>query len=556
MLDKPASQSGSAVSGRPRLDLQEHLADLEAAGLLIRIDRPINKDTELNPLVRWQFIGGVPEEKRRAFLFTNVTDAKGRRYDMPVVVGALASSPEIYAKGMGLPVERIGDAWMDAIASPIPPVAVSDAPCQQIVIEGDALRTPGGGLSALPVPISTPGFDAAPYLTATLCVTRDPESGVRNMGTYRAGLKASDRLVVRMVAREATGAGGYLHWLKYRERGEKMPIAIVVGCAPIVMFTGPQKLAIDIDELAVAGGAAGAPIRMVRCRTVDLDVPADSEIVVEGLIDTSVLEPEAPFGESNGYVALEGYNMPMQVTAITMKRKPVFAQIISQVTPSESSVIKKVAYEPLFLAHLKQHLGVRGIKRVSMHERLTNLRPVIFLQFAANTPRTEVWRGLQGASTLQSNCGKIVVAVSEDIDPTSMDAVLWSLAYRTNPAEDVHVVRGRGGVQGAQYGPGKTDSGLLIDATRKRPMPPLALPTRPFMEHARKLWEELGLPPLNVQAPWHGYTLEDWTDTWEQYAGRAVAGDWEQNGRETLLRQRSDKMPEAPVRPGSNAEAD
>ena len=556
MLDKPASQPQAAVSRRPRLDLQQHLADLEAAGLLVRIDRPINKDTELNPLVRWQFVGGVPEEQRRAFLFTNVTDSKGKRYDMPVVVGSLASSPDIYAMGMGQPVDQIGDAWTRAIGNPIPPVAVTDAPCQEVVIEGDALRAPDGGLRSLPVPVSTPGFDAAPYLTATLCVTKDPDSGVRNMGTYRAALKASDRLVVRMVAREATGAGGYLHWLKYRERGEKMPIAIVVGCAPIVMFTGPQKLAIDMDEMAVAGGAAGTPIRMVCCRTIDLEVPADSEIVVEGLIDTAVLEPEAPFGESNGYVALEGYNMPMQVTAITMKRKPVFAQIISQVTPSESSVIKKVAYEPLFLAHLKQSLGVKGIRRVVMHERLTNLRPVIFLQFAANTARTEVWRGLHGASTLQSNCGKIVIAVSEDIDPASMDAVLWSLAYRSNPAEDMHIVRNRGGVQGAQYGPGKTDSGLLVDATRKRPMPPLALPTREFMEHARKLWEELELPPLNVQAPWHGYTLEDWTDTWEQYARRTVAGDWEQTGKETLLRQRKDKMPEAPVRPGSNSEED
>ena len=556
MLDNPASQPEAGISSRPRLDLQQHLADLEAAGLLVHIDRPINKDTELSPLVRWQFIGGVPEGQRRAFLFTNVIDSKGKRYEMPVVVGALASSPEIYAMGMGLPVDQIGDAWMHAIGNPIPPVAVTDAPCQEVVIEGDALRAPDGGLKVLPVPVSTPGFDAAPYLTATLCVTKDPDSGVRNMGTYRAALKASDRLVVRMVAREATGAGGYLHWLKYRERGEKMPIAVVVGCAPIVMFTGPQKLAIDMDEMAVAGGAAGAPIRMVRCRTIDLDVPADSEIVVEGLIDTGVLEPEAPFGESNGYVALEGYNMPMQVTAITMKRKPVFAQIISQVTPSESSVIKKVAYEPLFLAHLKQSLGVKGIRRVAMHERLTNLRPVIFLQFAANTPRTEVWRGLHGASTLQSNCGKIVIAVSEDIEPTSMDAVLWSLAYRTNPAEDMHIVRHRGGVQGAQYGPGKTNSGLLVDATRKRPMPPLALPAREFMEHARKLWEELELPPLNVQAPWHGYTLEDWTDTWEQYAQRTVAGDWEQTGKETLLRQRTDKMPEAPVRPGSNMEED
>src|SRR6185312_11285504 len=110
---------------------------------------------------------------------------------------------------------------------PIPPVATNDAPCQEVVITGDALRNEG--LKALPVPVSTPGFDAAPYLTATLCVTRDPDSGVQNMGTYRAGLKAADRVAVRMVAKEATGAGGFLHWLKYRERKQKMPIAIVVG---------------------------------------------------------------------------------------------------------------------------------------------------------------------------------------------------------------------------------------------------------------------------------------------------------------------------------------
>jgi 4-hydroxy-3-polyprenylbenzoate decarboxylase len=543
----------SRTSG-PRLDLQQHLADLAAAGLLVRIDRPINKDTELSPLVRWQFIGGVPEAERRAFLFTNVIDGKGRRYDMPVVVGALASSAAIYSIGMGRSVDDIGDAWMHAIRNPIQPMLTNEAPCQEVVVTGEELRREG--LKRLPVPVSTPGFDAAPYLTATLCITRDPETGARNMGTYRVALKAADRAVVRMVAREATGAGGYLHWLKYRARGEKMPIAVVVGCAPIVMFTGPQKLAVDLDELAVAGGAAGQPIRMARCRTVELDVPADSEIVVEGLIDPQMLEPEAPFGESNGYVALEAFNMPIEVTAITHKKAPVFTQIISQVTPSESSVIKRVAYEPLFLAHLRHQMGVKGILRVVMHERLTNLRPVIFLQFAAGTPRTEVWRGLNGAATLQSNCGKIVIAVSDDIDPLSMDAVLWSLAYRTNPVEDMQIMRNRGGVQGAQYAGNRTDSGLLVDATRKRPMPPLALPTREHMEHARALWEELGLPALNVQAPWHGYTLDDWTDSWETFALRACAGDWEVNGRETLERQRRGLLPETPVRSGGTPNED
>jgi len=547
MLDQPKTSQQARSQERPRLDFQDHLADLEAQGLLVRIDRPINKDTELHPLVRWQFLGGVPETKRRAFLFTHVTDAKGRRYDIPVVVGAMAASPEIYAIGMGQPVDTIGDAWMRAIANPIAPVSVRAPRCQEVVRKGDDLEAPGG-LLQLPVPVSTPGFDSAPYLTATLCVTRDPDSGIQNMGTYRAALKATDRLVVRMVAREASGAGGYLHWLKYRKRREPMPIAIVIGCAPVVMFTGPQKLAIDMDELGVAGALAGAAIEMAKAVTVDLDVPASSEIVIEGLIDPEKLEPEAPFGESNGYVALEAYNMPMRVTAITHKRKPVFASIISQVTPSESSVIKKVAYEPLFLSHLRDHLGIKGVRRVAMHERLTNLRPVIFVQLADGTPRSEVWRALHGAATLQSNCGKIVIAISEDIDPLSMDAVLWSLAYRTNPIEDVHLVPHRGGVQGAQYGPKTSDSGMLVDATRKYPMAPLALPTREYMEHARALWEELDLNPLNVQSPWHGYGLGDWTDRWETFARRAATGDWELSGQDTLARQRGGLTPESPAR--------
>src|SRR5215472_6036855 len=548
MLDKSADVAAGAIESRPAADFQAHLADLEARGLLVRIDRPIDKDTELHPLVRWQFLGGIAENKRRAFLFTNVIDRKGRRYDMPVAVGALAASPDIYAVGMGQPVANIGQAWMKAIANPIPPVEVASAPCQDVIAVGDELRQPGGGLAGLPVPVSTPGFDAAPYLTATLCITRDPDNGIQNMGMYRAALKATDRLAVRMVARPSGGAGGYYHWRKYNQRCAEMPIAIVIGAAPVVVFTSPQKLAVDLDELAVAGGLAGAPVRVVKARTVDLMVPADAEIVIEGFIDPERLEPEAPCGESNGYVALEAFNMPMQVTAITHKTSPVFCSIISQVTPSESSLVKRVAYEPLWLAHLKDQLGVRGVTRVVMHEPLTNLRPVIFVQYAAGTPRTEVWRGLQGASTLMAGCGKICIAVSEDIDPANTDAIFWSIAYRCNPIEDVHVVPHRGGVQGSQYGNRVSDSTLLIDASAKGPMPPLALPGKEFMQRAEALWAELKLPPITLRSPWHGYTLGDWIERWDVWAARATSGRWEETGRETFARQRAGVKPETSVR--------
>src|ERR1700745_1997298 len=136
MLDvgADARRSARTPAAGPPLDFQSHLAALDAKGLLVRVDRPINKDTELHPLVRWQFQGGLPEDERRAFLFTNVTDGAGRRYDIPVAVGALAASPAIYAVGMGRPVDEIGAAWLSAIAHPIPPVAVSAPRCQEVVI--------------------------------------------------------------------------------------------------------------------------------------------------------------------------------------------------------------------------------------------------------------------------------------------------------------------------------------------------------------------------------------------------------------------------------------
>jgi 4-hydroxy-3-polyprenylbenzoate decarboxylase len=344
------------------------------------------------------------------------------------------------------------------------------------------------------------------------------------------------------------GAGGYLHWEKHRKLKRPMPCAIVVGCAPVVMFTGPQKLPIDDDEMGVAGGLAGRPIRTAKGVTIDVEVPADAELVIEGLIDPELLEPEAPFGESHGYVALEEFNMSMQVTAITHKRSPVFVSIISQVTPSESSVIKRLAYEPMFLAHLRDRLSIKSVRRVVLHEPLTNLRPVIFLQFAPGAPRTEVWRGLHGAATLRADCGKMIVAVSDDIDPTNVNAVLWSIAYRSNPGEDVHIAPYRSVGHGPKSERQSTDSTLLIDATLKHVMAPLALPAREFMEHARAIWNELGLPAITPQVPWHGYTLGDWDAAWDVFARRAVAGAWAETGIETFARRRGGLTPETPVR--------
>jgi len=549
-MNLPSAPDVVADAKRGYRDLHEHLEELKRRGLLLTIDRPVDKDSELHPLVRWQFVGGMDEAERKAFLFTNITDGRGRKYDIPVVVGAIAANRAIYSAGMGAPLSEIPGKWDHAIAHPVAPRVVERAACHEIVHEGEDLKGEGKGLDRLPIPISTPGFDSAPTLTATNVITRDPETGVQNMGTYRAALKSSDRLVVRMATRVG-GAGGYLHYVKYQKLGKKtMPCAIVLGCPPYVAFMGPQKLPVGVDEFTVAGGLAGAPINVVRAKTVDLLVPAESEIVIEGLIDTEYCEPEAPFGESHGHVALEEYNMPMRVTAITQRRNPIIPSYISQVAPSESSVIKRVAYEPLFLAHLREALGIRGVKRVALHEPLTGLLRVSVISCERGMPRTEVWRALRGAAFFKGDMGKITVAVSEDIDPDNADALLWSMAYRMNPIEDVQTLPHRGQGHGPKREHGQEeDSTLLMDATMKGDMPPLALPKREYMERARKIWEELGLQKLRPQSPWFGYPLGDWLPQWDEAAKRAVEGRYADNGKISEKRRKKGVKPETKFRP-------
>ncbi|HUL91693.1 MAG TPA: UbiD family decarboxylase [Burkholderiales bacterium] len=552
-MNKAAEASvatGLAAAERGYRDLHEHLDELKRRGLLLEITRPVDKDAELHPLVRWQFVGGMDEAERKAFLFTNIVDGRGRRYDIPVVVGAIAANRAIYSVGMGAPLSEIQAKWDRAIAHPIAPREVERAACHEVVHQGKDLQGEGKGLDRLPIPISTPGFDSAPTLTATNVITRDPETGVQNMGTYRAALKSPDRLVVRMATRVG-GAGGYLHYLKYQKLGKKtMPCAIVLGCPPYVAFMGPQKLPIGVDEFTVAGGLAGAPINVVKAKTVDLLVPAEAEIVIEGLIDTENCEPEAPFGESHGHVALEEYNMPMRVTAITHRRNPVIPSYISQVAPSESSVIKRVAYEPLFLSHLREALGIKGVKKVSLHEPLTGLLRVTVIGCEKGMPRTEVWRALRGAAFFKGDMGKITIAVSDDIDPDSGDALLWSMAYRMNPVEDVQTLPHRGQGHGPKREHGnEEDATLLIDATMKGDMPPLALPKKEYMERAKAIWEELGLPKLRPQSPWFGYSLGDWLPQWDEAAKRAVEGRYLENGEISEKQQKKGVKPETKFRP-------
>ena len=527
-------------------DLHDHIRGLAREGLLVVVDEPINKDTEMHPLVRWQFRGGIEEKNRKAFLFTQPTDAKGRRYDSAVLVAGLAASRDVYRVGMGMPLDKIGATWIRALANPVKPRLVRNAPCQEVVIRGKDLDQPGRGLDGIPVPISTPGWDNGPYLTAGHYITRDPETGIQNVGNYRGQIKSPRRLGMNPSLEIRPGI--YIHWQKYKAMGKPLPCAVVVGAPPAVSYCSVQKMSESLDEVWVAGALARAPINVVRAKTVGLLVPAEAEFVIEGYINTEELEPEAPFGESHGYVNLQEYNAFMDVTAITRRRQAVLTSFISQVTPSESSTIRRVAMEPVFLNYLQATLGVRGVMRVSMHEPLTSVIALIAIQFRRDTPQTEIWRALHGAASLHRYAGKWIVAINEDIDPENSDALFWAMCYRTQPQYDVKVLDRKDPGHGPR-GPrdGGESAAVLIDATLKGIYPPVALPRREYMENARGIWERLGLGPLKPEPPWFGHDLGFWPPELAREAELATKGEYFKTGAKAARLRRRDVAMNTPI---------
>ena len=226
-------------------------------------------------------------------------------------------------------------------------------------------------------------------------------------------------------------------------------------------------------------------------------------------------------------------------------------------TPSESSAIKRTSYEPMFLSHLRDTLGVRGVRRVTLHERMTALRRIVLVTVEKGTPRTEIWRALAGASSFKADCGKICIAIDDDIDPDNSDAVFWAIAFRMNPAKDLQVIDHRSPGHGPEreHEAEREDATLLMDATMKEELPPLALPRQEYMERARKIWEELGLPKLRPQSPWFSAPQGDWLPQWEAAARRAAEGRYLENGRTSEKLRRKGLTPETRFRPDEEPKA-
>lgn len=520
--------------------MRDHVAALEANGKLFRVKRTVNKDTELMPLVKLEF-RGLPEQERKAFLFENVTDTKGKKYNSSVLIGAHGASRQIHAMASMCPQAEIKERWVQALLHPLQPKIVKAGPVQEEIHVGSKLLE-HGGLEEFPIPISTPGFDNAPYLTAPCWVSKDIDTGITNVGTYRGMVKSKTRVGCNSAAPKHLG----MHLEKYRARGKSMmPAAIVLGATPVVGLTSVVKVPYGVNEYTIASAVAGEPIELVKCQTVDLEVPATAEIVIEGEIPVDFVEREAPFGEYTGYMGMDTGSPVLEVKCITHRKNPIYVAHTSQFPPSESSIIRGHGYEINFYKFIKYELSIPNLQDVVFHEESGSSLTCI-LSLKEGTPQMLVWKALHGAAAYDPLVAKIIIAVDGDVDPYDADSVFWALSFRMQPHQDIQIVGGMSATLDPSAAPASDrkveqrtpTSTMMINATRKWAYPPLSLPPRQFMEHAIKLWEEEGLPKLNLRTPWFGRSLGFWTKENEAEAELALKGEYYQTG-EKLARDRT-----------------
>lgn len=531
------TDTASSAPGPKYRDVREYLEELDRRGLLRRISRTTNKDTEVMPLVRWQF-RGQDAEQRTGWLFENLTDSRGRSFDAQMAVAIVGASPKVYAAAMGVDSpDEIAAKWLQAEQNPIPPVTVAaaDAPVKENIITGDDLLKTGG-IDQFPVPVVNPGTDSSAYFSAPVWIAKDPETGIYNAGTYRVQLKAADRTGVLMMS----GQDERGYWEKARRLGKPLEAVLILAPPPTLSLASVNKL--NMSEYDAAGALNGAPLEVVQAETVDLLIPARAEIAIEGIIRTDILEMEGPFGEFGGYVGAEDYQMIFEVSAITHRTKPIFQAFISEMPPSESSCLRKFGWEGFLEEELR--LKSPNMKKVSIAE-MSGSANFVVIEFHKPVPG-EVWNALRAVAASRNLAWcKWVIAVDDDIDSNDMDSLLWALSWRVQPHKDVQIQRGRNtdlDPSGAPVDASFTDrtypdglggSQIMIDATLNWAYPPVALPAEELMENAKKIWEEeLNLPPLTPHKPWHGYGLGYFPDKWVEAAKRAVEGRYLETGED------------------------
>lgn len=401
-----------AVYSRPvetTKDLRTWVQELDDARELIRIDKPVDPHTQMGALMYqcrdkalffenlphgWRSLGQAPANVRQAAL------AFGAREDTVVPLVA----------------ERMGQR--------IAPEMVSDGPVKEV-----KLRRGEFDLCELPVHVAGQR-DGGPVIGSGLVVTKDPDTGQRNLSFHRLQVKGPNKTGILFYPRHS-----WRNYLKYQERNEPMPIAVFIGHYPLYYAAASTTTAYGVDEFEIAGGYLGQPVKLVKCETVDLEVPADAEVVLEGFVPPHYREEEGPFSEfQDYYITGTGKNPVIEYTAMTRRHDAIFKNLQNG-SEMEGCVFHKIPMSATIYRRLKDIGGGPNLHNVMA-------LPGVFGLAIQMTPRYygEAKNLLMAALSSEYQHPKWAIAVDQDVDIFNHSELLWAIATRVNPSDDVVII--------------------------------------------------------------------------------------------------------------------
>ena len=372
------------------------------------------------------------------------------------MIGNLLNTRRKYGLSLGIPENKTFSHTVYGLNHPVKPNLVPEGPCQEVVIQEriDLLKS-------LPIPTLCEK-DLSPYITAGVLIAKDLETGVRNVSINRLQVKGPDQLMVGMAPSH--------HLYKLLKKGEaikkRLPVAIAIGNHPAVLVAANMYVELGFDELEIAGGLLGAPLNIVRGKTVEVEVPAHSEIIVEGEIDPERLEEEGPFGEFSGLYESYGKSPIMLVTAITHRENPVFQVIVPSKHP-EHLLTGSIAIEATVFRSVQK--AIPNLKEVVITEGGCGRLHAIL---SITKPKPGEAKKAILAVFANLNLAKSVIVVDDDINSRDPTEVEWAIATRMRADRDIIIIPGVRTDRSEPLKESMTVAKMGIDATKPHDLPP------------------------------------------------------------------------------------
>jgi 2,5-furandicarboxylate decarboxylase 1 len=399
------------TANAPPRDMRTWIEELEAAGELIRVDKPVDPLTQM---------GSLLYQSREKALFFEMLPHGWRS------LGQAPANVRHAAIAFGTTLDKLVPTVAERMGNNIAPVMVADGPVKEVKFKQGEFD-----LTELPVHVAGQR-DGGPVIGSGLVVTKDPDTGQRNVSFHRLQIKGPNKSGILLYPRHS-----WKNYVKYQARNEPMPVAIFIGHYPLYYAAAATTAAYGLDEFEIAGGYLGEAVRLVKCETVDLEVPADAEIVLEGHIPPHYREDEGPFSEfQDYYVTGTGKNPVVEYQFMSRRHDAIFKNLQNG-SEMEGCVFHKIPMSAAIYRRLKDVGGGADLHNVMA-------LPGIFGLVVQMTARTygDAKNVLMAALSSPYQYPKIAIAVDTDVDIFNPAELLWALSTRVNPQNDVVIIPG------------------------------------------------------------------------------------------------------------------